>query len=160
MLYEKGFPRSLVIKESACNAGDLGSVPGSGISPGEGNDNPLQYSCLENSMDRGAWWAVVLGVTKNRTRLSDFHFLSKKSLPDLESQRCSYVFFVRFYNFRSIFKLKIQFKFCIRYELGAKKAYFAYGKPSRIFLACFVFYYDGHLRNNNLILKEIKRNLV
>ena len=111
-------------------------------------------------MDRGAWWAVVLGVTKNRTRLSDFHFLSKKSLPDLESQRCSYVFFVRFYNFRSIFKLKIQVKFCIRYELGAKKAYFAYGKPSRIFLACFVFYYDGHLRNNNLILKEIKRNLV
>ena len=155
-----GFPGDSDGKESACNTGDPGSIPGSGKSPGEGNDNPLQYSCLENSMDRGAWWAVVLGVTKNRTRLSDFHFLSKKSLPDLESQRCSYVFFVRFYNFRSIFKLKIQVKFCIRYELGAKKAYFAYGKPSRIFLACFVFYYDGHLRNNNLILKEIKRNLV
>ena len=50
----KGFPRSSVGKESACNAGDLGSIPGSGRSPGEGNRNPLQYSCLENSMDRGA----------------------------------------------------------------------------------------------------------
>ena len=50
----KGFPRSSVGKESACNAGDLGSIPGSRRSPGEGNRNPLQYSCLENSMDRGA----------------------------------------------------------------------------------------------------------
>ena len=50
----KGFPRSSVGKESACNAGDLGSIPGSGRSPGEGNRNPLQYSFLENSMDRGA----------------------------------------------------------------------------------------------------------
>ena len=52
------FPHSSVGKESACNAGDLGSIPGSGRSPGEGNDNPLQYSCLENPMDRGAWWAT------------------------------------------------------------------------------------------------------
>ena len=51
-----GFPRSLVGKESACNAGDLGSIPRSGRSPGEGNGNPLQYSCLENPMGRGAWW--------------------------------------------------------------------------------------------------------
>ena len=58
-------------KESAHNAGDLGSIPGSGRSPGEGNDNPLQYSCLENPMHRGAWWATVRGVTKSRTRLSD-----------------------------------------------------------------------------------------
>ena len=57
---------------SACNAGDLGSILGSGRSPGEGNGNPFQYSCLENPMDRGAWWAAVLGVTKSRTRLSDF----------------------------------------------------------------------------------------
>ena len=49
---------SLVSKESACNAGDPGSIPGSGRSPGEGNGNPLQYSCLENPMDRGAWWAT------------------------------------------------------------------------------------------------------
>ena len=53
--------------ESACNAGDLGSVPESGRCPGEGNGNPLQYSCLENPMDRGAWWAIVHGVAKNRT---------------------------------------------------------------------------------------------
>ena len=57
---------------SACNAGDLGSILGSGRSPGEGNSNPLQYSCLENPMDRGAWWAAVPGVTKSRTRLSNF----------------------------------------------------------------------------------------
>ena len=49
------------------NAGDLGSTPGSGRSPGEGNGNPLQYSCLENHMDRGAWWATVHGVTKSWT---------------------------------------------------------------------------------------------
>ena len=61
-------------KASACNAGDLGSIPGSGRSPGEGNGNPLQYSCLENPMDGGAWWATVHGVTKSQTRLSDFTF--------------------------------------------------------------------------------------
>ena len=52
-------------------AGDLGSVPGSGRSPGEGSGNPLQYSCLENPTDRGAWWATVHGVAKSQTRLSD-----------------------------------------------------------------------------------------
>ena len=54
-------------KESACNAGDPGSIPGSGRSPGEGNDNPLPYSCLGNPMDRGAWWATVHEVAKSRT---------------------------------------------------------------------------------------------
>ena len=63
-----------MVKASAYNAGDSGSIPGSGRSPGEGNGNPLQYSCLENPMDRGAWWAAVHGVTKSRTRLSDFTF--------------------------------------------------------------------------------------
>ena len=52
------FPGSSVGKESACSAGDPGSIPGSGRSPGEGYGNPLQYSCLENPMDRGAWWAT------------------------------------------------------------------------------------------------------
>ena len=61
------FPAGLDSKESACNAGDLGSIPGSGQSPGEGNGNPLQYSCLENCMDRGAWSATVHGVTKSQT---------------------------------------------------------------------------------------------
>ena len=61
-------------RESACNAGDLGLIPGLGRSPGKGNGNPLQYSCLENPMDGGVWWAAVHGVTKSRTRLSDFIF--------------------------------------------------------------------------------------
>ena len=67
-----GFPGSSGGKESACNAGDLGLIPGLGRSPGGGHGNPLQYSCLENAMDRRAWWAAVHGVTKSQTRLSDF----------------------------------------------------------------------------------------
>ena len=59
-----GFPHSSISKASACNAGDLGSNCESGRSPGEGNDNPLQYSCLENSMNRGAWQATVHGVAR------------------------------------------------------------------------------------------------
>ena len=62
-----GFPGGSDDEESACNAGDLGLIPESGSSPGEGNDNPLQCSCLENSMDRGAWQATVHGVTKSQT---------------------------------------------------------------------------------------------
>ena len=54
-----------VTREYTYNAGDLGSIPGSGRSPGEGNGNPLQYFCLENSLDRGAWWAIVHGVAKS-----------------------------------------------------------------------------------------------
>ena len=52
------------LEESACSAGDLGSIPGLGRSPGEGNGNPLQYPCLENHVDREAWWAAVRGVAK------------------------------------------------------------------------------------------------
>ena len=70
----KGFPGGSEGKTSACNARDPSSIPGSGRSPGEGNGNPLQYSCLENSMDKGAWWATVHGVTKSWTRLSNFTF--------------------------------------------------------------------------------------
>ena len=62
-----GFPGGSDGKESACNAGDLGSVPGSGRSPGEGNGNPLQYSCLENHKDREVWQATIHGVTKSQT---------------------------------------------------------------------------------------------
>ena len=61
-------------KESACNAGDPGSTPGSGRSPGEGIGNSVQYSYLENSMDRGAWWVTVHGITKSQTQPSDVHF--------------------------------------------------------------------------------------
>ena len=68
----RGLPGGSVGKVSAYNAGDLGSSPGLGRSPGEGNGNPLQYYRLENPVDRGVWQAAVYGVAKSRTRLSDF----------------------------------------------------------------------------------------
>ena len=61
----------MVLPANAGDTGDVGMIPGSGRSPGGGNGNPLQYSYLENPMDRGAWWATVHGVAKSRTRLSD-----------------------------------------------------------------------------------------
>ena len=64
-LTKRGFPGSSASKESACNARDPGSIPGWGRSPGEGNGHPHQYSCLENSMDRGAWWATVHGIVES-----------------------------------------------------------------------------------------------
>ena len=66
-----GLPHSSNGKESACDAGDQGSIPGLGKSSGEGYGNPLQYSCLETPMDRGAWGAIVHGVAKSQTRLSN-----------------------------------------------------------------------------------------
>ena len=66
LLLTEGFPGGSDSKESACNAGDPGSIPEWGRPPGEGNGHPLQYFCLENSMDRGAWWATVHGVAKSR----------------------------------------------------------------------------------------------
>ena len=69
-----GFPGGSVVKnlpDKAGNTGDLGSIPGSGSSPGKGNGNPLRYSCLENPMDRAAWWATVYGVTKSQAQLSN-----------------------------------------------------------------------------------------
>ena len=70
-----GFPNSSAGKESACNAGDPGSIPGLRRSPGEGKGYPLQYSGLENSMD-----CIVHGVTKSQTQLSNFHFLSNTTV--------------------------------------------------------------------------------
>ena len=70
LVYEGHSGLPLVSKESASNAGNLGSIPESGRSPGEGYGNPLQYPCLENSVDRGAWWATIHGVTKSWTKLS------------------------------------------------------------------------------------------
>ena len=70
---QSGFPGGSEVKASACNAGDQGLIPGLGRSPGEGNDNPLQYSCLENPMDGGVWWATLVhGVANSRTWLSNF----------------------------------------------------------------------------------------
>jgi len=74
-----GFPGGSV---SVCNAGDQGLIPGLGRSPGEGNGNPLQYSYLENPMDRGAWWATVHGVSKSWTQLSDFTCTFFQGFPD------------------------------------------------------------------------------
>ena len=73
-LGRQAFPGGSDGKESACNVGDLGSIPGLGRRPGERNGYSLQYSGLENSMDRGTWQVTVLGVSKSWTRLSDFHF--------------------------------------------------------------------------------------
>ena len=70
-LPQQDFPGGSDGKASVYNAGDLGSIPGLGRSTGEGNGNPLQFYCLENPMDRGAWQATVYGATKSRTRLSD-----------------------------------------------------------------------------------------
>ena len=69
-----GFPGGSGGKESTFSAGDPSLIPESGKFPGEGNGNPLQYSCLENSVDGGAWWTTVHGVTKSQTQLSDSHF--------------------------------------------------------------------------------------
>ena len=68
MVYD--FPGGSVVKNLPANVGDTGSIPGSGRSPGGGNDNPFQYSCLKNLMDRGAWQATVQRVTKSQTQLS------------------------------------------------------------------------------------------
>ena len=74
-----GFPGGSVVKNPPANVGHTGSIPGSGGSLGVGNGNPLQYSCLENPMERGAWQATVHGVAKSRTRLSNFISLSLQS---------------------------------------------------------------------------------
>ena len=68
------FPGGSDGKASVYNVRDVGSIPGLGRFPGEGNGNPLQYSCLENPMDGGAWWATVHGVAKSSTRLNNFTF--------------------------------------------------------------------------------------
>ena len=73
-------------KDSACNSGDPVSIPGSGRSPGEGNGNPLQYSCLENSMDRGAWWATVHGVTESDMTNTHTHTHTHTHSFNLKSQ--------------------------------------------------------------------------
>ena len=89
------FPGGSDGKVSACYAGDPGSIPGLGRSPGEGNGNPLQYSCLENPMDRGAWQATVHGVAMSRTGLSDLTFFlwhlqpTLRTTSDLLSMVCS-----------------------------------------------------------------------
>ena len=71
MAVYRGLPWCSDGKASACNEGDPGSTPGLGRSPGEGNGKPMQISCLEDSMDRGTWWAIAHGVAKSWTQLSN-----------------------------------------------------------------------------------------
>ena len=85
-LQHQGFPGGLHGKESAYQAGELGLIPGSGRCPGEGNGNPLQYSCLENPMDRKSWWATVHGVAKRHDQVTNtliFHYsIQQRALAD------------------------------------------------------------------------------
>ena len=82
-----GFPGGSDDKESTCNGGNLGSIPGLRRSPAEGKGYPLQYSCLENSTDRRAWQAIVYGLGKSWTELSDFHFTSAKEYEVLNNSK-------------------------------------------------------------------------
>ena len=79
----RDFPGGSKGKGYSCNAGNLGSIPGSGRFPGKGNGKPPQYSCLENSTDRGAWWAIVHGIAKSQTCMSNFHFHSEINIVGL-----------------------------------------------------------------------------
>ena len=88
-----GFPGGSEVKASACNVGDLGSIPGLGRSPGGGNSNPLQYYCLKNPMDGGAWW--VHGVERIQTRLSDFTFTFTIFLQCAQSFSCGWLFAIQ-----------------------------------------------------------------
>ena len=106
------FPGGSDDKESACNAGDLGSIPGWGRFPGEREGNPLQYSCLENPMNGGTWKAAVHGVTKSRTRLSDFT-LSKYPAVDVTGDRskvrcCKEQYYIGTLNVRSMNQGKLE----------------------------------------------------
>ena len=94
---QKGFPGGSEVKASACNAEDLGLIPESGRSPGEGNGNPLQYSCLKNPMDGGAWWATVHRVAKSQTLLSNLTNLKVKK--DYESTHKNDLFFSFIVNY-------------------------------------------------------------
>ena len=82
------FPGGSECKQSACNAGGLGSISGLGISSGEGKGYPLQYSCLKKSMDRGAWQTTVPGVAKSQTQLRDFHTLQSGVAETVRYEKC------------------------------------------------------------------------
>ena len=86
MISPLAFPGGSEGKASVYNVGNLDLSPGLGRSPGEGNGNPLQYYCLENPMDRGAWWATVHGVAKSWTRLSNFTHNNHRALGSLKGQ--------------------------------------------------------------------------
>ena len=116
-----GFPGGSVGKESACNAGDPGLFPESGRSPGEENGNPLQYSCLENPMGRGAWWATVHGVARVRQ-----DWASKSSPPPL----CDVL-----ENWRVLLRVLRKFNWkLININIKGKEGYFLWEKKSCVLI--------------------------
>ena len=134
-----GFPSGSDNKESTCNSRDLGSIPGSGRSPGEGNDCLLQFSCLENPMDRGAWQATVQAFTKSWTRRKQLsqEFYRKKELHN----SCCYIFSKQFFisyvfhipSFLSLQYFFYQVMVCKMYL--PSKASIIISRPSRFFMA-------------------------
>ena len=97
------FPGGSVVKNLPANAGDAGLIPGSRRSPGEGNGDPLQYSWLENSMDRRAWWATVHRVAKSRTQLSTAHAMIMQKISDSRGTKESVV--VAYVEYKSVMQL-------------------------------------------------------
>ena len=85
-----GFPGSSVIKNLPASAGDADLIPGSGKSPEEGNNNPLQYSCLGNPMDRRVWWAIVHRVSKSETRLTQWSMHARRDM-NIQGQEAEHV---------------------------------------------------------------------
>ena len=104
-----GFPGGSVVKNPLANAGDAGSILESGRSPGEGNGNPLQNSCLENSMDGRAWWGTVHGITKSWTQLSNLASLSFFS--NLTIKEISLVIYIFSYIIQSNTSIRRNMKF-------------------------------------------------
>ena len=134
------FPGGSEVKASAGNAGDLGLLPGSRRSPGEGNGHLLQYCCLDNPIDGGAWWATIYRVTKSRTRLSDFTFtFSMLALrtPWMNSMKRN-VFRRKQYNSTQKVKKKLhkitQYVLFCTYEL-VELAKFVYGETKKQWLS-------------------------
>ena len=102
-----GFLHSLVGKSSACNAGDPGLTPGSGRSPGKGNGNPLQYSCLEKPMDRGIWQPTIQGVARVRHDLATKTKQTKMGDRSGKQTLLKHSAFMIFYNICNLLKTKI-----------------------------------------------------
>ena len=129
-----GFPGGSEVKASACNAGELGSIPGSGRSPGEGNGNPLQYSCLENPMDRGVWWATVHGVAQSQMRLSDLTFINNSKMLDWQrhqSLSCAIFHFAQEKQIKREGKWLGSSNFCLTLALmmdSARRGFYPDGK--------------------------------
>ena len=139
---------------SAYNVGDLGSIPGSGTSPGEGNGNPLQYSCLENPMDRGAWYATVHGVAKSQTRLSDFTFTFHSN--HYYSLSLSCLGLVCSFLFPSALKVKLLILDLYSFLI---QAFYNYEFPSKYYfsLVCCIFIFI-HL--NLVLISPVTSSLI